>query len=91
MTAAFDFAAFRQIVITRMATAFTAAELQKMVDYNASPEGQEIARKMPSYQASLQPDMTRMLDVAMMVARTGTSGISGPTKAPSPVPAAPSR
>ena len=69
--AAFDYAAFRQTVINIMTRTFTAAELQKMVDYNSSPEAQSIARKMPAYQASLQPEMTRMLDVALMVARTG--------------------
>lgn len=71
MSAAFDYPAFRQIVITRMAETFTTPELQKMVDYNSSPEAQSIAKKMPAYQTSLQPDMTRMLDVALMVARTG--------------------
>ena len=71
LTAAFDFDAFRQTVTNDMAQTFTAAELQKMIEYHSSPEAQSIADKMPDYEAKIQPELTRMIDVALMLARTG--------------------
>ncbi len=74
MLAAFDFAAFRQAAIDTMAQTFTEPELRKMLEYQSSPEAKSIAQKMPSYETKIQPQMTKMLDVALMVARTGKPG-----------------
>jgi hypothetical protein len=73
MLSAFDFDGFRQTVIQDMAKTFTVPELQKMVDYHSSPEAKSIAQKMPAYENMIQPEMTRLLDVALMVARTGAA------------------
>lgn len=74
MLSAFDFDGFRQTVIKSMADTFSESELQAMVDYNSRPEAKSIAKKMADYQARIQPDMTKKLDVALMVARTGRAG-----------------
>lgn len=83
MTSAYDFDGFRQTVIKSMAETFSEAELQAMVDYNSRPEAKSIARKMSAYQSKIQPDMTKKLDVALMVARTGRPGeVKPPASAP---------
>ncbi len=79
MLSAFDFEALRQAFIRNMAGTFTEAELRKMVEYHSSPEAKAIAEKMPAYEAKLKPEITKMLDVALMVARTGKPGEAGST------------
>jgi hypothetical protein len=74
MMSAYDFDGFRQTVIKSMADTFSEAELQAMVNYNSTPESKSIAKKMNAYQSKIRPDMTKKLDVALMVARTGRAG-----------------
>ncbi len=84
MMSAYDFDGFRQTVIKSMADTFSEAELQAMVDYNSTPESKSIAKKMSAYQAKIRPDMTKKMDVALMVARTGRAGdAKAPAAAPS--------
>lgn len=71
MTNTFDFERLQQISTKAMAEVFTEAELQKMVDYFGSPEAQSISKKMPVYQSIMQPEITKMLDEAIIEVRTG--------------------
>jgi hypothetical protein len=80
---AFDYGKLEKLSVETMADLFTAAELQKMVDYFSSPEGEAISRKLPQYQAKLQPEIIKMLDKAMMEQRTGAAGDKAAPTAPS--------
>lgn len=71
MTDIFDFERLQQISTEAMAEVFTEAELQKMVDYYGSREAQSISEKMPVYQSVMQPEITKMLDEAIIEVRTG--------------------
>jgi hypothetical protein len=83
MTESFEYQRFHDFVVKTMVDTFTTAELKEMVAYHSSPEAASIAQKMPGYERKIQPEMTRMIDTAMMVARTG----KGPDyKPPSPAP-----
>lgn len=61
--------------IEAMAQTFTVPELKKMVDYFGSPEAQKIAEKLVVYQSIIMPEITAMLDKAIMEARTGGAGV----------------
>ena len=54
-----------------MAETFTAPELERMLSYFSSPEARAISEKMPVYNGRMQPEIMKMLDAAMMAARTG--------------------
>jgi hypothetical protein len=69
--------------INAMAQTFTLPELQRMYDYYSTPEAHAIAEKWPIYRQLVQPEIVRMMDKAMMEARTG-----GPGDAPAAEPAA---
>jgi hypothetical protein len=71
MTDAFEYGKFHDFVVKTMADTFTVAELKKMIAYHSSPEAASIAKKMPDYEAKVQPQLLRMLDVALMITRTG--------------------
>ena len=42
-----------------------------MLGYFSSAEAHSISEKMPLYNGRMQPEIMKMLDVAMMAARTG--------------------
>lgn len=71
MTEVFDKQALTEISVKAMADTFTAAELQKMIDFHGSPEGKTIGQKMPVYQALVEPELVKRIDQAMMIVRTG--------------------
>lgn len=79
MMKSIDVAALEAQSIQVMTQIFTKAELEKMVDYFATPEAEVIATKLVAYQAAMMPMITQMLDKAAMEARTGAS-------APAPAP-----
>ena len=56
-----------------MAETFTASELEKMVEYFGSDEAKSIAQKLPVYQAIVEPEITKMMDAALMKLRTGAT------------------
>ncbi len=58
--------------VKAMAETFTLAELEKMIEFHGSPEGQAVTKKMPVYQAVIQPEIIRKIDRAMMAVRTGS-------------------
>jgi hypothetical protein len=65
--------------IHAMASTFTVPELEAMVGYYSKPEARSIAGKMNTFAAQVQPEITRMLDKAMLDFRTGENA---PTKKP---------
>lgn len=70
----FDYKKLEDLSVKAMAEVFTEVELQKMVDYYGSKEAMSIDNKMPVYQSVMKPQITKMLDEAMLEVRTG-----GPT------------
>jgi len=76
----FDFPALEALSIEAMAEVFTVAELQKMVDYFGSAEAESIDEKMPVLRQIIQPEITRMVDRALMVVRTGAPGDAAPAQ-----------
>jgi hypothetical protein len=67
-----------------MAEVFTTAELKRMIEYFGSDEAKTIAQKMPIYQQLVQPQITKLVDQAMMTVRTGTANPVVETTAPAP-------
>ena len=52
-----------------------------------SDEAKSIAQKMPIYQQLVQPQITQLVDKAMMTVRTGEAGAVTGTAAPAATPA----
>lgn len=78
----FDFDALSEVSAKAMADVYTADELKKMVEYHSSAEAQSIEKKTPMYRQLLAPQLSKILDAAIMTARTGASV---PESAPAPV------
>jgi hypothetical protein len=78
-----NYQAIEKISIDAMAEIYTTAELQALVEYYSKPEAKSATTKYQLYAAKVYPEITRMLDQAMMRARTGGTG--GPS---TPVPPA---
>jgi hypothetical protein len=72
MMKSIDVDALEKKSIEAMAQTFTKPELEKMIDYFGSPEAQSIAQKLLVYQSIVMPEITAMLDKAIMEARTGS-------------------
>lgn len=70
---AIDTQRLEELSIKTMADIFTKDELDAMVGYFAAPEAASISEKMPLYQDVIQPEITKMLDAAIMKARTGVA------------------
>lgn len=71
MMAGVDAAALSKAAAAAMAETFTAAELQRMIDYFGSPEAKTIDEKMPVFHGLLQPAVSKAIDRALMAVRTG--------------------
>lgn len=71
MMQTFDRASLTGISVKAMAETFTAAELEKMIDFHGSPEGKAITEKMPVYQSLVEPELMKKIDQALMEVRTG--------------------
>ncbi|MCE7886401.1 MAG: hypothetical protein DYH13_02725 [Alphaproteobacteria bacterium PRO2] len=80
-----NYQAIEKISIDAMAEIYTVAELQALVDYYSKPEAKSATAKHQLYAGKVYPEITRMLDQAMMKARTGGVGTGGPS---TPVPPA---
>lgn len=72
MEAAIDAEKIEKTSINAMAEVFSAEELQVMIAYYSKPEAKSISEKMPVYQSLVQPEITKMLDAALLALRTGT-------------------
>jgi len=71
MTQTFDQKALSEISVKAMAETFTAAELEKMIDFHGSAEGKAISEKMPVYQSIVEPELIKKIDQALMEVRLG--------------------
>lgn len=69
-----NYKALEKISVDAYAEVFTAEELEIMVDYYSKPEAQSASDKAGQYAAIVYPEIVRMLDKAMMKAKTGGSG-----------------
>lgn len=67
----FDFKKLEETSVSAMAEVFTVAELERMIAYFGSAEAATIEEKMPIFQQLIQPEITRLVDKAMMTVRTG--------------------
>jgi hypothetical protein len=74
MRSVLNYEALEKISIDAMAEVYTAAELQAMVDYNSKPEARSAQEKYPAYASRVFPEITKMLDQAVMRVRTGDTG-----------------
>lgn len=84
MMASIDTAKLEEVSVNAMAQMFTVRELQHMISYFQAPEAKTIAEKMPDYYTQLQPEIMKMVDAAMMAARTGAAAPAAPAPAPAP-------
>ncbi len=66
MHAALNEKALEKISEEAMAKVYTNAELEAMVEYYSKPEARSAGEKFHEYQAIVQPEITKMLDKAMM-------------------------
>jgi len=82
MMKSMDFERLDKLSIETMAEVFTAPELERMVGYFGSAEAASISQKMPVYQSIVQPEIAKMVDAAMMLARTGASAPQQSTPPP---------
>ncbi len=57
--------------INAMAEVYTTEELAAMVEYYSKPEAVSAAEKQAAYQDKVGPEITKMLDRALMEMRTG--------------------
>ncbi|MCB1555760.1 MAG: hypothetical protein KDJ15_00435 [Alphaproteobacteria bacterium] len=70
---ALDFDALTALSVDAMVETFTTPELEKMVAYFGSPEAASISEKLPVYQAIVEPEISKMIDEALMISRTGAA------------------
>lgn len=71
MSSMLNYNAIERISVDAMAETFTVEELEVMVDYYSKPETAEISRKTRLWGEKVQPEITRMIDKAMMRVRMG--------------------
>lgn len=60
--------------INAMAEIYTVEELEAMIEYYSKPEAKSAAEKQDEYQQRVSPEITKMMDKALMEMRTGGSG-----------------
>ncbi|MCB1784085.1 MAG: DUF2059 domain-containing protein [Alphaproteobacteria bacterium] len=71
MTSVLNYNAIDKISIDAMVDTFTLDEIQAMVDYYRNPAGLSAMKKTNDWGKKVQPEVTRMIDKAMMKVRTG--------------------
>ncbi len=71
MRAALNYKTLEKISIDAMAETYTVPELQAMLDYYSKPEAKSAGEKDEEYAKKVYPQITKMLDEAMMRVRTG--------------------
>lgn len=70
---AMDEGIFEDLSVDTMSRVFTERELSTMVEFYGKPEMANIERKFQEYQQQMQPEIFKIIDAAMMKARTGTT------------------
>lgn len=68
-----NYEALEKVSINAYAETFTVEELQAMVDYYSKPEARSASEKFEDYAAKVYPEIIRMLDRAMIRAKTGAN------------------
>jgi len=69
-----NYKALEKIAIDAMAETYSEKELDAMVAYYSQPEAQSASDKTEAYYAKVVPEITRIIDKAMMRVRTGAVG-----------------
>jgi hypothetical protein len=69
-----NYEALEKISIDAMAETYTVAELEAMNEYYSKPEAKSAQPKYSNYANKVFPEITRMLDEAVMRVRTGGTG-----------------
>lgn len=70
MLRAINAAALEKVTVDAYAETFTEAELAAMTEYYGSPEARSAAAKEAELKKKIEPELVRMLDQALMKART---------------------
>jgi hypothetical protein len=74
MKSVLNYEALEKISIDAMAETYTVAELEAMNEYYSKPEAKSAQPKYSNYANKVFPEITRMLDEAVMRVRTGGTG-----------------
>ena len=73
MHAALNYHAIERISIDAMIDTFTLKELKAMYEYYSKPEAISASEKMSDWAALVQPEITKMIDKALMRTKLGES------------------
>jgi hypothetical protein len=71
MRGALNYKAIEKISIDAMAEIYSEKELQSMLDYYSKPEAMSAIDKERDYAEKVYPEITKMLDQALMRVKTG--------------------
>ncbi|MCB1681343.1 MAG: hypothetical protein H6858_00840 [Rhodospirillales bacterium] len=71
MTTVINYKAIEQVSIKTMAEVYTLPELKAMVDYYGKPEAKSATAKIGDWAKLVQPQISRIIDRAIMRVRTG--------------------
>jgi len=66
-----NYNAIERISIDAMVDVYSLKELESMVEYYSKPEAQSASKKLVVWAQQVQPEITRMMDKAIMKVRTG--------------------
>jgi hypothetical protein len=71
MQTVLNYNAIERISIDAMVDVYSLKELESMVEYYSKPEAQSASKKLQEWAGQVQPEVTRMIDKAIMRVRTG--------------------
>lgn len=71
MRGVLNYLVIEKMSVDTMAETFTMEELEFMLAYHQNPLSESVDAKYETYEQKMQPEITRMLDRAMMRVRTG--------------------
>lgn len=71
MNGVLNYNAIERISMDAMIEVYTLAELEVMVDYYSKPEAISASEKMDDWAAKVQPEISRLIDKAIIRVRTG--------------------
>lgn len=70
---ALNYQALEKLSVDAMAETYTEAELKALVEHYSKPEARSASDKYEAYAGKVYPEITRMLDKAMMGVKTGNA------------------
>ncbi len=71
MYSTMNYRAIERISVDAMVEVYSVAELEAMVEYYSKPEAKSAGDKIAQWAGRVQPEIMRMIDKAMIKARTG--------------------